>query len=812
MKFKLLLFIFIFFTQFSFAQHEWIRTNPGGGGAFSTVEQGPSGVLVAASDLSGVYISYNNGQSWIPQGNLDGIDDTHIASFGFISSKPNTFFVGSDNGIFKTTNNGQSYSRVLWGGLIEDIEFSKANTDIGFAAYHEVWDGFGEIYKTTDEGESWFSVPSNLPDNLRILKLITDPFDEDIIYMLSGQGRFACGPANLYKSTDGGSTWTELATNLPEIIDFVIDPTDSDIMYLTAIRADCDNPYYIEEELSDGDAYKSTSGGDSFFKISDITGVIWLDQSNTDHIRLVDPRYVADWNPDAGTWESFDAGSTWTHNGVFDHMNVSWPRVKNQYYGLNFNGFTKTMTPSLSNPDHLFWCTAQFVYGTLDGGVNYNDLVSNEISDNEFQSTGCDNIVGHALDINLANPDIVYMGGYDMGLYVSKNAGATWEWASPNGTPYVWFNDGGSNTNAIISDPNRENVVWAHFKESNEIAGALMKSEAMGDPASWVLANSGLEDKVNVYGLSLDSTSPVDNRTLFITADGDVYKSTNDGTSWNKVFNNHGLKMTAIDPFDSNHIIAGGENGLWHSTQGGQSGTWSEIGISEMKGDVQGDFLEWQWKGIFDIEFDPNQEGRIYVVVYGPNGGLFRTDDAGSNWIEIYSNAYLRGIALTDKNKDLIYLTSSSNYYSGGFDEASKGILYSTDAGLTWNDANSDFGWTFGGMIEIDNNPSPNVYAWVPGMGLQKANIDDLVQTKIDIPSVEKVGFYPTPIGNDLFIKGNDNIFAIRLVDMNGILRYESDIVSGENHISLSDIPSGIYMVGMKTQYGWEWYKIVVAK
>lgn len=55
------------------AQHEWVRTNPGGGGAFSTVEQGPSGVLVAASDLSGIYISYNNGQSWKPQGNLDGM-------------------------------------------------------------------------------------------------------------------------------------------------------------------------------------------------------------------------------------------------------------------------------------------------------------------------------------------------------------------------------------------------------------------------------------------------------------------------------------------------------------------------------------------------------------------------------------------------------------------------------------------------------------------------------------------------------------------------------------------------------------------
>ena len=54
------------------AQHEWVRTNPGGG-AFSTVEQGPSGVLVAASDLSGIYISYNNGQSWKPQGNLDGM-------------------------------------------------------------------------------------------------------------------------------------------------------------------------------------------------------------------------------------------------------------------------------------------------------------------------------------------------------------------------------------------------------------------------------------------------------------------------------------------------------------------------------------------------------------------------------------------------------------------------------------------------------------------------------------------------------------------------------------------------------------------
>ncbi len=72
-KHYLLLFFISIFTNLLEAQHEWIRTNPGGGGAFSTVEQEPSGVLVAASDLSGVYISYNNGQSWKSQGNLDGI-------------------------------------------------------------------------------------------------------------------------------------------------------------------------------------------------------------------------------------------------------------------------------------------------------------------------------------------------------------------------------------------------------------------------------------------------------------------------------------------------------------------------------------------------------------------------------------------------------------------------------------------------------------------------------------------------------------------------------------------------------------------
>ncbi len=74
---------------------------------------------------------------------------------------------------------------------------------------------------------------------------------------------------------------------------------------------------------------------------------------------------------------------------------------------------------------------------------------------------------------------------------------------------------------------------------------------------------------------------------------------------------------------------------------------------------------------------------------------------------------------------------------------------------------------------------------------------------------VDKVGFYPTTVGDTLKIKGKNNIMAIQIVSLEGQLLLETNILSGDNSISLAAIPDGIFMFGVETAMGWEWYKIV---
>lgn len=90
------------------AQHNWIRTNPGGGGAIAMVGATKSGLIVAAADLSGIYTSDDNGATWQAHGNLQGLTQPHISSLGFNPDDGNTFIMGTGIGAFKTTDAGQN--------------------------------------------------------------------------------------------------------------------------------------------------------------------------------------------------------------------------------------------------------------------------------------------------------------------------------------------------------------------------------------------------------------------------------------------------------------------------------------------------------------------------------------------------------------------------------------------------------------------------------------------------------------------------------------------------------------------------------
>jgi len=87
----------------------WQAANVGGGGWFERIAVAADGTLYVASDLSGVYVSTDNGQHWAILGPGTGMDSTHVAGFGMHPNNPARFFVGTEQGIYKTTDAGVSF-------------------------------------------------------------------------------------------------------------------------------------------------------------------------------------------------------------------------------------------------------------------------------------------------------------------------------------------------------------------------------------------------------------------------------------------------------------------------------------------------------------------------------------------------------------------------------------------------------------------------------------------------------------------------------------------------------------------------------
>ena len=820
---------------------KWTRTNPGAGGAFSMIGATAHGkYLVAGSDLSGVYISEDNGTTWYAKGETSGLPDTSVQALGFDTTDDKTFYVGTTNGVYKTINGGKQFISISpssWstgdGVLVESIVAGEHHL---YVTYH-TWTNKNHpsvISVSSNKGETWETLPpivdANVTPVFHVIKLLIHPNNDRIVYALSGNSRYGCSPAKAYKlmydSTGKPNGWEEISqqpiadtrshntintvNSTIGIFDIEINIDNTNILYMSTFNPKkC--PYEFDagntqeevamweyvQDSSIGNIYKSTNRGDSFTSLS-------TDESRRGMIFSVGGRkiHLADiihfedaWNErndpygTVAVWEYTPNNQTWQRYDNIQQWNIGPNNNPSYSFGLSYYGISKTLTKDLFNPNNIYG-TYGFNGASFDGGKTFTAISTTHQPEDTWHSTGLDNINGTSINVSNSNKNIVYMGGYDIGLWVSKNHGESWHMNIPQNIDYkkyvwgqkydgsVYAYPGGSNVATLVVDSYDEKKVWATFSAAQDFTHegvdeytGLFKSENYGE--SWQLITGGeMPDNGRMYGLSIDKHSPAGNRTLFMTVNGYVFKSTDDGEHWYQktssgngicglinvmpvkvgTENGCGLKVTAIDSNDSNLVYSGGESGLWKSTDGGEN--WSQIGgiifeanrtrALNMNRDIVPTYNEHQdddskpyaWEGVFDIKPDPSIAKRVYVTVYGAGyidkGGLYRSDDAGESWQKltlpslhgINPDKYLRGIAIDPNNSNLLFVSSSHAYHSGGEGNTSVGILYSTNAGATWQYANNNMAWNFGGMMEIENTTqNPRIWAWSPGTGVQYAEI-----------------------------------------------------------------------------------------
>lgn len=192
------------------------------------------------------------------------------------------------------------------------------------------------------------------------------------------------------------------------------------------------------------------------------------------------------------------------------------------------------------------------------------------------------------------------------------------------------------------------------------------------------------------------AVNPRDHSEIYVgVSAGNVWKSINDGTTWEPVFDKYGaysIGCLRMDPNNHNVVWVGtGENnsqrqlgygdGIYKTEDGGQS--WQDMGLKESR-------------QIGMIQVDPRNSDVVYVAaegsIWGPGGdrGLYKTEDGGKTWnkiLNISENTGINNILFDPRNPDILYATSNQrrrHVYTkiGGGPESA--VYKSKDAGKTW--------------------------------------------------------------------------------------------------------------------------------
>lgn len=329
-----ILFLFLHLTYADFGLGIW-TTDFTNFGRIITVNVNPlpQTTVYAGSLDNGVIKSTNSGLTWFMSNT--GLTYNHIQAMDISRSNPNIIYVGTDSlggysncGVYKSTNGANTWvltpNTVIQQRSIQAIVVNPTNPNIAlcgvFNAQSNTTDG---IYRTTDGGATWVASSTGFGANKNILALAMDPTNPNVVYAGTSFMPPSTGPTYVYKSTDGGVTWTNSSTGLPS--------TTGDINPVRTLSISTVNTQYICAGLflntASGGFFLSTNGGTSWTRMhsglpvslgDNIRAVLFRPGSTTEIYCAIDAGGIG---PDAGVWRTVNGGSSWTQfvNGTLQN-------------------------------------------------------------------------------------------------------------------------------------------------------------------------------------------------------------------------------------------------------------------------------------------------------------------------------------------------------------------------------------------------------------------------------------------------------------------------------------------------------------
>ena len=643
------------------ARHIGPATMSGRISAIDAVQEDPR-IIWVGSASGGVWKSINGGVQFKP------VFDEFTQSIGAISivqSDYNTVYVGTGeskvrnsvsvgSGMYKTADGGDTWKSI---GLenterISRIVIHPETPDhLYVAALGHLWDANEErgVYRSRDGGTSWEKV-LYVDENTGCSDVSMDPMNPSVLY--AGMWEFRRSPyffnsggpgSGLYKSTDGGDTWTKLSNGLPagELgrIAVAVSPVNTNIVYAVVeagneegglFRSDdqgaswkrvnksiavTERPFYFHQIYPDPvdtmrvykpsyNLHVSDNGGENL-RIAYVGGgnvhvdhhAFWISRKDNNLLYL---------GTDGGVYKSIDQGKTWT---MFRNLPVSqFYRVSvdnaipyNVYGGLQDNGSWVGPSRSPAGIENSDWDNVGFG----DGFYVFADDVDPSILYWQWQGGNFVRYYKNTGEVKEIRP------------YADKDAGdLRWNWNS-----------------AIHLSPTTDAMyVGAQY---------LFKSTDRGD--SWQRISPDLttndpnrQQQEKTGGLTIDNSTAENNTTIYAIAES---------------------------PLNPDIIWVGTDDGLLHLTSDAGK-TWVNV-TPNIPGLPSGNWVSSVEPGRFDeatlfVTFDNHRTGDMKPYV-------FKSDDFGKTFISLSDKnieGYCFRILQDPVNPDLLFLGTEFGLYA----------------------------------------------------------------------------------------------------------------------------------------------------
>jgi photosystem II stability/assembly factor-like uncharacterized protein len=667
-----------------------------------------------------------------------------IISAAGVPADPMTYYVGAaSGGIWKSTDGGLQWRPVFDGERVHSIgalALAPSEPEVVYAGTGEsfirsnVSIGNG-VWRSTDGGTNWTHV--GLENTGRISRIVVHPRNPEVVYVAAlGHGYTPQQERGIYKSTDGGDTWTQVlhVDKGTGASDLIMDPFNPRILFAGMWSLEL-RPWTRKSGGPGGGIYKSLDAGETWTRLEGNglpegeVGKISLAMTAAQQGRLYALIETGDGIPLDG--EPTNTGELWRS----EDRGASFELINSNRDLTGRGAYYTRSTASPDNPNEIYFFSAAYAT-SIDGGSTVSVAEWGEAPNWDHHDMWVDPTNG--------NRQIVVGDG---GLSISHNRGKSWHRVqlpvaqlyhvtTDTAVPYnvltnrqdgpsmkgpsrsgtqtffgafigsgLWHDVGGGESGFATADPTDPDIVWSSASGFGALGGVVVrydeKNGQFRQTEVWPELTAGMPAVDVKYRFQWTFPlliSPHDNNTVYV-ASQHVHRTTDGGQSWEVISpdlslndaskqqfsggltgDNIGVEYAnvvfALDesPLKQGLLWAGTNDGLVHLSQdGGANWTNLTANIPEMP----------SYGAVRNIEASQHDEGTAYITVDAHEMGDFKpyvymTTNYGKSWKKITSGiensplSYARMIKEDPVNADVLYLGTENALY------------FSLDKGRRW--------------------------------------------------------------------------------------------------------------------------------